>query len=244
MHSPRVNAVFLAPAALAVCTLLLASCQWMQSGSERASTEASEGDREQLRNSVRSLELDLAKRDAELEHARAVNAALREELTATRADLEMVERHFISIERRLTGDETKASAVSAIAEAQLLLERMSADSTGWTNEEAIAEARTKLSSADELVTKANYNAAAYYATRALRILNRSERRLSATAGEADAVVVQVKSANVREGPASSFAVVAQLPYGTVVVALERRDDWYLVRMQGGLSGWIHGSLVR
>ena len=242
MLTLRATAVFWVRAALAVCTVLLASCQSMGSKSDRSSADGTNSDR--LRSSVRSLELDLAKRDAELEHARAVNEALREELTATRADLEMVERQFISIERRLTGDETKASAVSAIAEAQLLLERMSQDSTGLTDPQAMAEARAKLRSADELVTKGNYNAAAYYATRTLRILNRSERRLSASISEADAVVVQVKSANVREGPASTFRVVAQLPYGTVVVALEHRNEWFLVRMPGGRSGWIHGALVR
>jgi hypothetical protein len=194
-----------------------------------------------LREQVQEQKLELARTRAELQTAVELNRVLEEELAATKGDLEVVERQFVSMERRLIRDETKASAVAAIAEVRLLLDNLKKQEPRPLDADAIAEVESKIASANELTRRRNYSAAVYYANRAMRILNQSERRHEVIG---DRMIVAVTRANLRKGPGSSYDIITRLQYGTIIVQLDETKDWVHVRTRSGVEGWIHASLLQ
>ena len=56
-------------------------------------------------------------------------------------------------------------------------------------------------------------------------------------------VVKSRVANLRSGPGTNTRVVGRLEYGEVLRTLERRGNWVRVRVSGGQTGWIAGSLL-
>ena len=199
---------------------------------------------QKLRAQLRSDKIDLAKLRAELESQIAVNDYLTEELKNTRDDLSFVERQFVRFEQRLQSQETKASAVAAVAEVQLLHDKMKQENPEMVDSVVTATVEQRLLASEELIREGNFPAAAYYATRAMRILNENERRRSIPAYDGETSVVSVSTANMRDGPGKRFPVLQRLAFGTVLVRLERREDWYRVRTKDGDDGWIHKALIR
>ena len=57
------------------------------------------------------------------------------------------------------------------------------------------------------------------------------------------VEVQVRSANVRTGPAMGAPVIAWVHEGRPLPVLERSDDWVRVGLDDSQAGWIHGALI-
>ncbi len=238
------------------CMLLIATgCQWgnpanrsggIDSGDstqvELSDYETLQRQHANLQSRYRSMALDLTKSRAAFEQQKTLNRALKEELEYNKSNLDYVETQFVSFERRMMEDNTKAAAVSAIAEVKLLLDKMSSETEVYV--EIRKEVEDKLASAEQLTRKRNFNAAVYYANRAMRILNQTERRQMTMIPEGVPRVVAVRLANLREGPGSSFKVVSSIPYGTVLVQIDEKKDWFQVRTPSGNDGWIHRTLLR
>jgi serine/threonine-protein kinase len=59
--------------------------------------------------------------------------------------------------------------------------------------------------------------------------------------------VKIANSNVREGPSTTFAVIARLPIGTeltpIAVTENETGRWYLVTLSNGLRGWISSTVV-
>ena len=240
---------------VALCALMCslpAGCGWMASTSPQDETALAEGDslgglaaeNKKLRTRLESAGLDLAKATAECQNQAEVNALLKDEVESLKAELDRVERQFVSLEQRLQSTETKASAVSAIAEAQLLLERIDVKNTEELDSLSAAQVRAKIKAADELMQNQNYAASVYYANRAIRLLVQAERRHELAPAMGTARVVSVARANVREGPGAEYEILTTLDLGTVVVQTQERDDWYRVKAKSGVAGWVHSSVVR
>ena len=155
-----------------------------------------------------------------------------------------MEQQFITFERRLQAKETKASAVAAIAEAQLLFEKLKSDSSQPLDSLTIHEVTSRLETSDEMVRKAKYPAAVYYAKRAMRALNQADRRRNIAMVDGDTRIVTVTTANLRKGPGSKYKVIAKLSYGTIIVETEVDNGWSKVRTDTGVTGWIHNSLIQ
>jgi N-acetylmuramoyl-L-alanine amidase len=49
--------------------------------------------------------------------------------------------------------------------------------------------------------------------------------------------------NIRKGPGVSYSTVTKATDGQVLSILEKKQDWYKVRLQTGLEGWIRNDLV-
>ncbi len=49
--------------------------------------------------------------------------------------------------------------------------------------------------------------------------------------------------NVRQGPGTTYAVVAQANAGTIVAVLEYTPDWVRIRLPNGVEGWISSAFV-
>jgi hypothetical protein len=230
------------------CALVIFSgCQWAATGSQsRKQARVSEDsaiatELHFLRQQTQDQKLEIAHLEAERQTLAELNKVLEEELSATESDLKQVERQFVSMERRLIRDESKASAVATLAEVRLLFDNLKKQDPSPLDDQTVADVEDKLASANDLTWKRSYSAAVYYANRARRILNQNERRREALA---DRKIVAVTRANLRSGPGSSFKVLARLDYGTVVQQIDDKDAWRQIRLANGTKGWIHADLLR
>lgn len=62
--------------------------------------------------------------------------------------------------------------------------------------------------------------------------------------KANTVIVNAESrVNMRSGPGTKNAVVANLERGVVLDVLERSNNWVRVRHIGGIEGWIYAPLL-
>ena len=238
--------------ALVAAIMTLAGCQWMspsKSGDPDGIMTADEASKlkktnSRLKEEIESSKLDLARKNADIKNRDQLVKLLEGEVASLKSDLEYVEKQFVSFERRLTRKETKASAVSAVADVRILIDKMRAEPGAEVDAETLVEVEEKLATASQLTEKRNYSAAVYYASRAMRILNRTEHRVSAREISRNSLVVSVSRANLRSGPGPKHAVVSKLDYGTAVLQLAAKDDWLKVRTMSGQLGWIHKSLLR
>jgi len=53
----------------------------------------------------------------------------------------------------------------------------------------------------------------------------------------------IKDSFIREGPASYYKVAENLATGTIIQAIEKHNDWYLVKTHSGQIGWISADDV-
>lgn len=60
---------------------------------------------------------------------------------------------------------------------------------------------------------------------------------------AKGVVVEVKRANVRQGPAGSYPVVFHAYEGVTFKVLDEKEGWLKVMHENGKSGWIYKPLT-
>ena len=228
-------------AALVVAAVLGSGCQLGGKGNAPASDPEGDANVAALRAAIEAQTLENARSQAALEQAAERIRLLEEELATARSDLEFVEKQFVLFERRLTNEETKASAVSAVAEVRLFRDKLQSERP--LDEETLEEVEARLAAAGVLVDKRKYTAAVYYANRAMRALNRAERHRNAFI-DTDALVVAVSKANLRRGPGGDFDVLTRLTYGTAVVRIEKKNEWMKVRTRDGQTGWIHSSLLQ
>ena len=58
------------------------------------------------------------------------------------------------------------------------------------------------------------------------------------------VVVQSKTANIRQKPSTNSAVVTQAHSGDKLKVLGKQNSWYRVETKSGSTGWIFANLVK
>lgn len=56
-------------------------------------------------------------------------------------------------------------------------------------------------------------------------------------------VVNGNAVNVRQGPGTSYAAIAQVQVGQTLYILGTQNNWFQVRLQTGTEGWIRSDLV-
>jgi len=187
--------------------------------------------------------LELAKQDEETYRQAQTERvqALEREVSRLRSDLEEAESAMVSIESGLRGAQTRADAVSALAEARISVERARA-SAPWRRAE-IAELTDKLEEAERQFQAGNPGSAVFFASRAQRIadsLGEESRRIAAVKATH---VVSAPRANLRVGPSTTDAVLGVLPESTPVLLQRAEGEWLLVRTPDGSAGWVHASLL-
>ena len=241
-----------------LCITVLSGCQWLAPETSVHRVDVNAIDAEALRAEYIALRkqtdrmekdnknanLELAKRDADLKTRIEINRRLRKELDASNSDLDYLESQFISLENQLTLRETRASAVATVADAQVLYARIRKDQPESISAEQWNAIDARLKSSDREMTRNNYAAATYHASRAMRLMNHSEYMRGSLLDPGSARVVSVANANFRRGPGSDFDVIGQLPYGTILTELERKGRWHRMTTTDGGTGWIHASLIR
>jgi len=147
---------------------------------------------------------------------------------------------------------TRAEAASAIAEAEVTLQRLRGGAGQQVPPEA-RQAEETLRSASAAFDAENYGGAVYLATQAKRTATAGRGRLAEggtapRAGErAFSVPVPVTTtarANLRAAPSGGAALVATVAAGTTLTAYAWVQDWIRVTTDDGRSAWVSQSLLR
>jgi hypothetical protein len=166
---------------------------------------------------------------------------LDREVERLRRDLEAAEDALVAIESGLRSSYNRATAVSALAEARISLQRAEAELPYLP--EVIDEARGKLEKADSQLGEDHLGAAIFFATRAQRITQSAVDDARGASDRPDAHFITGSRVNLREGPSLEHTIAGQLHRGTPVFPERARDDWLLLRTVRGRVGWVHTSWV-
>jgi SH3 domain-containing protein len=179
---------------------------------------------------------------ARLRKAEEDQKRLEEKVSALARDLEVTETELIRTKARLKGNETKAEASAAIAEARILAGRVAEDKTRTSD---LARTQESLGKAEEQLTAGNYGAALFFATKAQdQTMRPAEDDGHGAPVPVPATSYVVRSvARLRKGPDLSEAIVGRVPAGVRLARQAVSGDWVKVTY-GGVTGWVHSSLLQ
>lgn len=153
---------------------------------------------------------------------------------------------------KLRSLESKAEAVSTLAEAEIALKALKEKGSGTANSDVLQAEHLLKASGLEL-KKENYGGALYLATQAKSILMQGQER---STGQANTPMLageipfdmplplrSISVSKVREGPGLDFKVLFTLPGGVPIEGYSYKGSWVRVRSDDGRGGWMYYSLV-
>ena len=188
---------------------------------------------------------DDAERSREIEVYRRAEAERIEfferEIKRLRDDLARAEASIVAMESGLKGSQSRADAVSAIAEARIALDRVT-KRVPW-RKDRVEEARTKLAEAQRQLDLDHVGSAVFFASRAHGITESLAQEADLVAGWPGVRVVAGERVNLRAGPSIDHPVLAVLAHETPVFPERGEGEWTLVRTPSGQVGWVHGGLL-
>jgi uncharacterized protein YgiM (DUF1202 family) len=167
---------------------------------------------------------------------------LEREVARLRADVDQAEEAMIWIESGLRGVHTRADAVSAVADARVVVER-ACERAPWRAPECEAD-RAKLAEAETQIRDGRLGTAVFFASRARRSAETALGEASRVSQAGDAWFVRNARVNLRSGPSTEHEVLTVLREATPVFEERRAGDWVLVRTHAGRVGWVHAGLLR
>jgi len=166
---------------------------------------------------------------------------LEREVERLRADLRQAEDAMVAIESGQRGHQTRANAVSAIAEARIAVERAERQAP-WRAED-VREAERKLEEADAQLQSGHFGSAVFFASRASRIAAALGREGRVVAKAGNVRFVAARQLNLRAEPSRDASVIGRLSQGTPVFSERVEGDWTLVRTPEGQVGWVFAGLL-
>ena len=183
-------------------------------------------------------------RDAEIyRRAESERTSLFErEVERLRADIAAAEQELVAVESGLRGSNSRADAVSALAEARIQVDR-ARKRAPW-RAARVKEAEKKLEEADRLVAAENFGSAIFFSSRAERIAKNILEEAKMAESMPGARTVSGRRVNLRDGPSTQHAVLAVLLLGMPVFPEREEGDWLLLRTADGSVGWVHRALIR
>jgi hypothetical protein len=137
--------------------------------------------------------------------------------------------------------QSRADAVSAVAEARIALDRV-AKSAPWRRDR-VAEARAKLEEADRQLAADHLGAAMFFAARAQRTTEALRAEALQVARWSERRVIRADRVNLRSAPSEESVVVEVLARETPLFPERSLPDWTLVRTPDGRVGWVHRTLL-
>lgn len=161
------------------------------------------------------------------------------EVERLRADLRQAEESLVAMESGLRGFQSRADAVSALAEARIALERVS-PSVPW-RQDRVEEAHGKLAEASRQLQSGHVGSAVFFASRAQRITESLQAEVRQVAGWSQKSLVLGDAVELRTAPSGEADVVDTLVAHTPVFPERSRSDWTLVRTPSGRIGWVRAS---
>jgi hypothetical protein len=154
---------------------------------------------------------------------------------------------------KLRSLESKAEAVSTLAEAEIALKALKPTS-GTAKDPDFLQAEQLLKSSGLELKKENYGGALYLAAQAKNIINQSQERSSGRgktpmlAGEVPFAMPlplrAISTSKVREGPGLNFKVLFTLPAGAALEGYSYKGPWVRVQSEeDNRGGWVYYSLI-
>ncbi|HEY5657124.1 MAG TPA: SH3 domain-containing protein [Myxococcota bacterium] len=166
-------------------------------------------------------------------------AFFQREVERLRADLRQAEESLVAMESGQRGFQSRADAVSALAEARIALERVS-PSVPWRKDRA-EEARAKLAEASRQLQAGHLGSAVFFASRAQRITESLQAEVRQVADWSRKSLVVGDEVPLHTGPSPVADVVDILGPRTPVFPERNHADWTLVRTPSGRIGWVQAS---
>jgi hypothetical protein len=161
------------------------------------------------------------------------------EVERLRADLQQAEESLVAMESGLRGFQSRADAVSALAEARIALERVS-PSVPW-RQDRVEEAHNKLAEASRQLQAGHVGSAVFFASRAQRVTENLQAEVRQVAGWEQKSLVLGDAVELRTAPTGEADVVVTLVAQTPVFPERSHSDWTLVRTPSGRIGWVRAS---
>jgi SH3 domain-containing protein len=188
---------------------------------------------------VARLELRLLDRDAQVEDLQA--------------RLEEAGREVVRSMAKVQTLATRAEAASGMAEAQIVLQTLRQSARGQAAPEVARAAKFLLEAANEFDHQ-NYGGALWLANQAKSQASAGRTRVSGgdpsslRPGEVMfAVPLPLSTASrckIREGPATTYRVIATLDGGSRLTGYSYVDQWMRVADDSGRVGWVFWNLVQ
>jgi uncharacterized coiled-coil protein SlyX len=156
---------------------------------------------------------------------------------------------------KLRSIESKAETASTIAEAEIAVKSMRGrvadnDPEGM---EAFLKAEQLLKLSTREFKAQNYGGALYLAVQSKNQVRNGDRRLQVrsdgapVAGEVafdqPLLLKLTRNTNLREGPDLTRNVLITLNAGAAIIGYSYKESWIRVDTEGGLTGWVHQTLV-
>ena len=163
------------------------------------------------------------------------------ELARLRDDLARAEASIVAMESGLRGSQSRADAVSALAEARIALDRVS-KRVPW-QQDRVAEANAKLVEARRQLDADHVASSVFFASRAMGIAESLAAEADLVSGWPGRKVIGGDRVNLRSGPSTDQPVLAVLSRETPVFPERGEEDWTLVRTPSGQIGWVHDALL-
>jgi hypothetical protein len=216
-----------------------------------------------------ALEKDLTARTTEIADLEAKAVDQQFKILQKEATIKELRRRALSQQKRLDDAitevvrtksklrslESKAEAASAMAEAEIAVKAMKSRIASINHEQmAVYHKAEKLLKQSTQEFKArNFGGALYLAVQSKNQIDGVDDGLPGNneirpmAGEVafdqPLPLKLTKNTNLREGPDLRKKVLATLKANTAVTGYSYKENWIRVDADGGLSGWVHRSLV-
>jgi hypothetical protein len=159
-------------------------------------------------------------------------------------ELELTETEIVRTKAKVKG-QSRAEASSAIAEARILLRRMTDEKVRTPN---LVRCQEELDRAEQLLTDGDFASAAFFAMKTQEMVEQA-RRLANDPAALDTpapkrtYIIASDSANLRKAPGTTEAVVGQAPRGARVEASVVRGEWVRITY-GEMDGWVYRPLLQ
>jgi hypothetical protein len=154
---------------------------------------------------------------------------------------------------KLRSLESKAEAVSTLAEGEIALKALKADVPGVEKDADYLQAEALLKASGLELKNENYGGALYLAAQAKSIINDRQEQSSGRektpmmAGEvpfAMPLPLQlVSSSKIRERPGLDSKVLFTLPENTALVGYSYKGLWVRVKTEDTRGGWVYYNLI-
>jgi hypothetical protein len=164
------------------------------------------------------------------------------EVERLQADLRAAEQALVAVESGMRGGQTRAEAVSMLAEARIAVDR-AGKRAPW-RADVVTEARGKLDEAERELAAGHIGSAVFFVSRASRFAATLLAEAELASKTPTTRYVKGDRVNLRAEPNTASQVVAVLPVELPVFPEADTAEWVLVRTVSGKVGWVHASLLR